>query len=86
VSIEIWGPGISTVPRPAASEHRSLVAVGNGHALKAMALSMSPSRPIAVSRYRAEGCSGDYVCGADGPWEPAAATSAGGWPLTSDGF
>jgi hypothetical protein len=42
--------------------------------------------PIAFPRYRAEACSGDYVCREDGAWEPVAGASAETWTLTSDGF
>jgi hypothetical protein len=41
---------------------------------------------IAVVRYRAEACGGDYVCRDDGAWEPVADASAAAWTLTSDGF
>jgi hypothetical protein len=80
-AIATWGPGFSG-SRTAAPYHRSPPGTGGAHAPEAAASATSGPRMIAAApRYRAESCSGDYVCRESGAWEPAEVRT-----LTSDGF
>jgi hypothetical protein len=85
VAIAIWGLGIAD-RLAAASKHRPPPAVGSPHASEAIRPSASRPTPVAAPRYRAEACSGDYVCGDGGAWESGTGPSAESWTLTSDGF
>jgi hypothetical protein len=78
------GPATSLL---GASDREQVPAAVSGHAASGAveALAVRPTS-IAFSRYRAEACSGDYVCREDGAWEPAAGASAAPWPVASDGF
>ena len=85
VAIATWGPGFA-VSRAAVSDRRPPAMVGSGRAPEAVGSSTSRPGMAAAPRYRAEACSGDYVCDADGPWEPIAGASAEVFTPTSDGF
>jgi hypothetical protein len=81
-----WELG-STASRVAAADRERAPAGVSAHAASGMVEAPTTRpRPIAFSRYRAEACSGDYVCREGGAWEPAAGASAETWTLTSDGF
>jgi hypothetical protein len=84
-AIATWGRGFAD-PRTAARSHQPASAAGNGRAPEASGPSTSPPMAIAAPRYRAEACSGDYVCRGGGAWEPVAVESAVLWALTGDGF
>jgi hypothetical protein len=80
-AIATWGPGFSG-SRTAAPYHRALPGTGSAPESVASASATSGPRMIAAApRYRAESCSGDYVCREHGAWEPAEVRT-----LTSDGF
>ena len=84
-AIATWGPGFAG-PRAAVTDRRPPAMVGIGRAPEAVGSSTSRPRMVAAPRYRAEACTGDYICDVDGPWEPIAGASAEVFTLTSDGF
>jgi len=84
-AIASWGPGLAGL-RAGVPDHRPPSAVGSGYASQAIGSSTSQLPAMAAPRYRAEACSGDYVCRGGGAWEPIEGASAGTWPLTGDGF
>jgi hypothetical protein len=84
-AIATWGPGLAG-PEATATDARLLSAVGSGRAPVAVGSSTSRPRAIAAPRYRAEACTGDYICDVDGAWEPIAGAPAEAFTLTSDGF
>jgi hypothetical protein len=84
-AIATWGSGFAGL-RAAVTDHRPPSAVGSGPAPQAIGSSTSQLPAMAVPRYRAEACSGDYVCSANGAWEPAAGVPPDNFTLTSDGY
>jgi hypothetical protein len=83
-AVATWGPGLENPPR-AAPDRNPPAAISSRQASEAGR--PSPSGPVAAApRYRADACSGDYVCYDGGAWEPAEGASAEVRHLTSDGF
>jgi len=79
-----WGLAPGSLRNMAAVQKQAAEAVAPPVASATIEPAAPP--PIAASRYRAEACSGDYVCRDGGPWEPVADRPAEAWMLTSDGF
>jgi hypothetical protein len=84
-AIATWGPGVAG-PRAAVTDRRPPSAASSGPTSQVAVSSTSQLPVMAAPRYRAEACTGDYICGADGAWEPIARVPADNFTQTSDGF
>ena len=85
-TVAAWSFGPATSRVGDSDREQAPAAVSRYAASGAIEAPTTRPTPIAFPRYRAEACSGDYVCGEVGAWEPAAGASAEIRHLTSDGF
>jgi hypothetical protein len=85
-AIGAWGLWSASSRLAAFDQQQAPAAISRHAASDTIEVPTTRRQSIAFRRYRAEACSGDYVCREGGAWEPATGVSAETWPLTSDGF